>query len=108
MNILRTPLGRLRLVAIAEGISYLLLLFVAMPLKYLWAMPQAVRVVGMAHGVLFIAFCGALLLAWSDRRWSFGRATLVFLSSLVPFGTFVMDRSLKREQRGVARPEACG
>jgi len=101
MKILHTPLGRLRVVALAEGVSYLLLLFVAMPLKYVWAMPQAVRIVGMVHGLLFILFGAALLLAWLDRRWALGRATLVFLSSLVPFGTFVMDQSLRREEQGL-------
>jgi integral membrane protein len=52
----------------------------------------------MVHGLLFIAFSIALLVAGLDRRWGLGRMTVVFLSSLIPFGTFIMDRSLKREQ----------
>jgi len=98
MKRLRTPLGRLRVVAIAEGVSFLLLLFVAMPLKYLWDLPLAVRVTGMAHGLLFLAFGVALLIAALDRRWGWGRLFLVFLSSLIPFGTFIMDKSLKQEE----------
>jgi integral membrane protein len=98
MTLLHTSLGRLRAVAIVEGISFLLLLFVAMPMKYVWDIPQAVKITGMVHGLLFIAFSIALLVASLDRRWGLGRMTVVFLSSLIPFGTFLMDRSLKREQ----------
>ncbi|MGK3983600.1 DUF3817 domain-containing protein [Sorangium sp. So ce136] len=92
-----TALRQLRLVAILEGLSYLLLLFIAMPLKYLAGLPLAVRVVGSAHGLLFVLFLAALLRAAVTRRWSLGRASLAFVSSVVPFGTFVFDRSLQRE-----------
>lgn len=103
MRMLHSPLGRLRTVALAEGVSYLVLLFAAMPLKYFFDMPLAVRIVGMAHGVLFILFGAALLAAWSDRRWPIVRPTLVFLASLLPFGAFVMDRSLQREHHALAQ-----
>ncbi|WP_437663685.1 DUF3817 domain-containing protein [Sorangium sp. So ce1182] len=92
-----TALRQLRLVAILEGLSYLLLLFIAMPLKYLAGLPLAVRLVGSAHGLLFVLFLAALLRAAVARRWSLGRASLAFVSSVVPFGTFVFDRSLQRE-----------
>jgi len=71
-----------------EGYSYLLLLFVAMPIKYLFAMPLAVKVVGMIHGVLFVLFCYYLLKAWQEAEWSFKDSTLFFIASLIPFGTF--------------------
>ncbi len=87
-----------RIVAIAEGISFLVLLGIAMPLKYFMDMPMAVKIVGYLHGFLFIAF---VLLAWSVKYklnknifW-FAKA---FLASLLPFGTFVLDRSLKKEE----------
>lgn len=99
MKLLRSPLGRLRLAALAEGVSYLLLLFGAMPLKYFFGQPLAVRIVGSIHGALFVIFAMALLAAWIDRRWSFKRPLLVFVASLLPFGAFVMDRSLQAEQR---------
>ncbi|WP_437641603.1 DUF3817 domain-containing protein [Sorangium sp. So ce854] len=92
-----TALRQLRLVAIVEGVSYLLLLFIAMPLKYLADLPLAVRIVGSAHGLLFVLFLAALLRAAVARRWSLGRSSLAFVSSIVPFGTFVFDRSLQRE-----------
>jgi integral membrane protein len=92
------PIGRLRLVAWIEGWSYLLLLGVAMPLKYFADAPAAVRVVGSIHGGLFVLFCLALAHAMLSARWPVTRGALVFASSLVPFGTFAMDDSLRREQ----------
>ena len=103
MRFLDSPLGRLRLAALAEGVSYLVLLFAAMPMKYFFGQPLAVRIVGSLHGLLFIVFAAALLAAWCNRRWSLPRPTLVFLSSLVPFGAFIMDRSLKREHHSLAK-----
>jgi integral membrane protein len=95
-SLLTTPIGRLRVVAFVEGCSYLLLVGVAMPLKYLAGLPLAVTVVGAAHGALFILFCVALAHAMLVARWSLLRAGIVFASSLVPFGTFFVDGWLKR------------
>jgi integral membrane protein len=90
-------LRRFRWVALLEGFSFVLLVFIAMPLKYLAGFPIAVRVVGMVHGVLFLAFVGALFQVTLERGWPPRRWGVAFLSSLVPFGTFAFDRSLKRE-----------
>lgn len=79
----------------AEGISYLLLLGIAMPLKYMYAMPQAVRIVGSIHGILFVAFVLAILNARMDMKLSFGKSLLLFIASLVPFGTFFLARIVK-------------
>jgi integral membrane protein len=97
-RLLRTPIGRLRVIAFIEGCSYLLLLGVAMPLKYFAGAPLAVRIVGSIHGGLFVAFCAALLHVTIVERWSLLRGLLVFASSLVPCGTFMVDPSLRREQ----------
>ncbi len=91
-------LKRLRFLGKVEGISYLLLLGVAMPLKYLAELPMAVKVVGWAHGVLFIALCGVLFQVWRVRRWSWTRAAMVFVAALLPFGPFVIDGRLKAEE----------
>lgn len=99
MNLLTTSLGRLRVVGFLEGVSFLVLLGVAMPLKYIWGDPQAVRVVGMAHGVLFIAYVAAAVHAWLEYDWSWKRAALVIAASLVPFGTFYADAKWMREAR---------
>lgn len=95
--ILKSPVGRLRLVAFVEGCSYLLLLGVAMPLKYFAGLPVAVSIVGSIHGALFLLFCAALAQAMAAARWSALHAGIVFTSSLIPFGTFAIDARLKRE-----------
>ena len=88
----------LRRIAFIEGWSYLLLLFVAMPLKHLLDQPLAVRIVGAAHGGLFVALMAVLLVCWIARKWSFPRVLLVGIASLVPFGTFWADHHLARWQ----------
>jgi integral membrane protein len=90
-SLLKTSLGRLRIVAFSEGVSFLILLGIAMPLKYIADLPQAVRVVGMAHGVLFILYIVLLLQVAVERSWTFKISMLAFLASLIPFGTFYAD-----------------
>jgi len=92
-----SELRQFRVVAFLEGFSFVLLVFVAMPLKYLAGQPQAVRIVGGVHGLLFIVFIAALFRAAIERGWPARRWLAAFASSLVPFGTLVFDRSLRRE-----------
>jgi integral membrane protein len=99
MNFITTTIGRLRAIGLLEGISFLVLLGVAMPLKYVWDEPQAVRVVGMAHGVLFLAYVAAAVQAWLEHNWSWKRAAWVIAASLVPFGTFYTDVRWLRAER---------
>ncbi|MBK5270200.1 MAG: DUF3817 domain-containing protein [Bacteroidia bacterium] len=87
-----------RRVAIAEGISFLTLLLIAMPLKYFAKMPLAVSIAGSIHGILFITF---LVLAFEYKgetgknlKW----LATAFIASIVPFGTFILDKSLKKEE----------
>ncbi|MFC3559537.1 DUF3817 domain-containing protein [Pedobacter jamesrossensis] len=93
-----SSLSIFRKVAVLEGISYLLLLFVAMPLKYFADMPLAVKYTGWAHGLLFVLYAALLVLAWQEQKWKFGKAVLIFLASLLPFMPFVVDRKLKDER----------
>ena len=86
----------LRIVGLIEAVSYMLLVAVAMPLKYIWGQPKAVSVIGMIHGVLFILFCFALARATIVAKWPLSRAALLFVASLLPFGPFVLDRRMKR------------
>ena len=93
-----SSLKMFRIVALLEGISFLALILVAMPLKYIYHMPLPNKIMGMIHGVLFIAFVFYLMQARSERKWPAGKTALAFLASLLPFGTFVLDaRVLKKE-----------
>ncbi len=85
-------LNRFRLISFVEGISYIILLFVAMPLKYGFDMPEVVRVVGMAHGVLFMAYMVWAALAVVEQRWNWGMYGWLFLVSIIPFGTFYSEK----------------
>ena len=98
-----TTVGRLRAVALVEGASFLILLGIAMPLKYLAGMPQAVTLAGWLHGLLFMAFCIALTQAHQECRWTLVRSGTVLLAALLPFGPFVIDARLRREDEAMLR-----
>lgn len=83
-----------RFIAIAEGISFLVLLFVAMPLKYFGDMPAAVKYTGWIHGVLFIAYIPSLLAAARALQWGLQMTFIGFVASLLPGGTFVFERKI--------------
>jgi integral membrane protein len=75
-----------------EGISYLVLLLIAMPLKYMAGIPMAVQVVGYLHGFLFISYCILLAIIMQKMNWSFLKGFYAFVLSLVPFGTFWLHK----------------
>lgn len=97
-DLLINHLGRLRLIALVEGWSFLILLFIAMPLKYWAGIPEAVRVVGMAHGVLFILYVLLIFIVTIEKKWSLKVLFLLFLASLVPFATFYADKAFLKKQ----------
>ncbi|MCW8894358.1 MAG: DUF3817 domain-containing protein [Sulfurimonas sp.] len=78
-----------------EGYSYIILVFIAMPMKYMLDIPMAVKVVGMIHGILFILFCVLLVKAWQESKWSFKNSVIFFIASLIPFGTFFTKSKIK-------------
>lgn len=96
-HLFKSHLGRLRVIAWLEGWSLLLLMFVAMPVKYLMDVPEATQAIGMIHGVLFVLFIGATLIISVVQRWSLGRVFVVMASSFLPFGTFYVDRKILRK-----------
>lgn len=96
-----TSIGRFRFVAITEGISYLLLLFIAMPLKYFADMPLAVKYTGWVHGLLFTLYVITLLQVKFDRNWNFKKTAIAFIASLLPYATFILDKSLRKEELSV-------
>jgi integral membrane protein len=93
-ELLKTQLGRLRILAFAEGVSFLLILFVSMPLKYLFNLPQANMVIGMMHGLLFMLYVLAVIQAKFTFDWSYKNTFLALIASIIPFGTFWADKKL--------------
>lgn len=85
-----------RKIAIAEGISFLVLLLIAMPLKYWADLPQAVKVVGWAHGILFVAFLALAYETKTIMNKNFYWLVKAFFASVLPFGTFVLERQLQK------------
>ncbi|MDT0690083.1 DUF3817 domain-containing protein [Salegentibacter sp. F188] len=79
-------------ISILEGLSYLILLFIAMPLKYFFDQPDMVRFVGMAHGVLFIAYVIGAMLLYKTMSWNLKDLSIILLCSLLPFGPFYVDK----------------
>ncbi len=97
LRMLSTAINRLRIISLIEALSYLVLLGIAMPLKYVWGEPQAVRVVGMAHGVLFCLFCCALLNAMLVQKWGLKPPFWIFMASLFPFAPLWVEMWLKQQ-----------
>ncbi len=92
-------IGWLRIIGIAEGISLLVLMGIAMPLKYAAGKPEAVRYTGWIHGLLFVAFMVAVLYVYFEKNWPFKRVIIAFLAAFLPFGTFVFDRWLQKQAK---------
>ena len=95
---LKSSIGRLRLIGLLEGTSFLALLLIAMPLKYAMGMPKAVSMTGMGHGLLFVLYFVLVLNTAGDREWSFKRMLHAMVMAVVPFGPFIFDKSLKEEE----------
>ena len=91
-------LHRFRMVGIAEGISFLVLLLIAMPLKYLLKIEEAVKIVGWIHGGLFIAFIYFAFELMGTLKKNFIWFIKAFAAAIIPFGTFIFDRQLKKEE----------
>lgn len=92
-----STLNRLRSIGTLEALSYLLLLFVAMPLKYLGGWEYGVKVVGPIHGLLWMAYIGLAILGQADYKWHWKTTFWLFIASLLPFGPFVAETKLLRE-----------
>ena len=95
-KLLKTAMGRLRIIAFMEGCSYLLLGF-TMILKYKFSMPQPNYIVGLVHGILFVLYIVLLLQVSFLHRWSIVKMFMAFLASLIPLGTFYADKVLFRK-----------
>lgn len=94
-------MGRLRIIGFMEGISLLVLLFVAMPMKYMMGYEHATRVPGTIHGALFLLFIFNTLSVGVEQNWKFKTTTWkVLLACIIPFGTFYIDRKILSHVKG--------
>lgn len=89
----------LQVLAILEGISYLVLLGICVPLKYVWDIPEPTRPVGMVHGILFVAFIIWVILVGMEKKWDLKTYAWGFVSSLLPFGTFVFEVKYLKDKK---------
>lgn len=96
-NNAQKTLNRFRMVGIAEGVSFLILLLIAMPLKYFFNFPEAVKAVGWIHGALFVAFIYFAFEVMGSLNKNFLWLVKAFAAAFIPFGTFIFDRQLKKE-----------
>jgi len=92
---LKTALNRFRVISYIEGLSYLILLFIAMPIKYIGENPYPVKVIGMTHGVLFILFVIFLFESMRKYSWENNFSAKLFIYSLLPFGSFLIEKEIK-------------
>ncbi len=81
-----------KIIAFLEGTSLLLLLFFAMPMKYIFQEPIYVKIIGMSHGILFVAYCMIALMSKIEYGWTIKKFSIVCIASIVPFGTFYVDK----------------
>jgi len=87
------------LVGHIEGLSYLVLLFIAMPMKYMMGYPIGVKIMGTVHGILFCAYVYFLIESWAKLKWKFLTVTVLFILSLIPFGTFFQKKVIERVEK---------
>ena len=92
-----TTLNRLCAIGLLEAISFLVLLGVAMPLKYIWGHEEATRVAGMAHGILWILYIALACLGQVDYKWSWKTTAMLFIASVLPFGPIIADAKLLKQ-----------
>lgn len=98
---MKNTIQNLRWIGIAEGVSFLVLLLIAMPIKYMLGIPEPVKYIGWAHGVLFMAYVVAVFLAIKAMRWNWFSVLIALAASLIPIGTFLMDKQLKERQNEI-------
>lgn len=89
---LENQLRAFKWISILEGISFLVLLLIAMPLKYIWEAPEMVQIVGMAHGILFVVYILGALLLYRSLGWNFKTLMIVCVSSVLPLGPFYVEK----------------
>lgn len=81
-----------KIIALLEGVSLLALLFFAMPMKYIFNNPVFVKHIGMAHGLLFLLYIALAFLLKMEEKWDSKKFAIICIASIVPFGTFYIEK----------------
>ena len=102
---MKNRISNLRLIGFIEGVSFIVLLLIAMPLKYYLDLPMAVKITGWIHGVLFILYIVAVLMAVKAMEWNWFYVLVALGASLIPIGTFVLDKSLRKREQELERQQ---
>ena len=100
-GLLTTNIGRLRIIGFLEGISLLVLIFIAVPVKYMGHYPGMVKTMGPIHGALFLLFIVNTISVGVAQNWQWKTTTKVLLACIIPFGTFYIDRKILRLEQPV-------
>lgn len=100
-QLLSTNIGRLRIIAFLEGVSLLVLIFIAVPLKYIGHDQAMVKAMGPVHGALFLLFIVNTVSVGVEQKWRLKTTSKVLLACIIPFGTFYIDRKILREAKAV-------
>lgn len=93
---IKKPLKRFRFMGLLEGSSLLILVFLAMPLKYFFGLPEAVAIVGAIHGFLFVTYCLAIAYMTFVVKWPFLYSVIAVIVAFIPFGNLLFDRRLQK------------
>ena len=89
-----------RIIAFLEGVTYVFLLFIAMPIKYILHNPYYVKLLGMPHGLLFIAYIVMAIILQSDMKWTNKTLFIILVAAIIPFGTFYIDKTYLKSANG--------
>lgn len=100
-ELLTTNIGRLRIIGLLEGISLLVLIFIAVPFKYMGHYPGMVKTIGPIHGALFLLYVMNTVSVGVEQKWQWATTAKVLLACIIPFGTFYIDRKILRGQQAV-------
>ncbi|MEZ5759179.1 MAG: DUF3817 domain-containing protein [Emcibacteraceae bacterium] len=98
-EILKNPLHRFRMIALLEGVSFLLIFGVSLPLKYMLGIRTLPYIIGMSHGVLFLLYIILAIGLISAKHVNAGQFGRILIASIIPFGTFFNDRMLKQKEK---------
>lgn len=96
IHLFKTKIGRLRIIGMLEGISLLVLLFIAVPMKYIFHNPEGSKLIGPIHGALFLLFIINTLSVGVEQNWKAKTTWKVLLACIIPFGTFYIDKKILR------------